>query len=176
VASRAGIRKDIPILFEIALSSLEQPVELFLGFGKLPERALREPRRIRDLAKATGHWAKTNVLDAEVLARFAEVIRPHPRPPADGGTAQLRELTFRRQPLIKMTTAERNRLKAEERAEVMPVSCMRKLLVIPKTSSSGVEDRSDTALPLLDSQHSCLCRKLGHENFHAAIICTERRT
>ncbi len=111
MASRAGIRKDIPILFEIALSSLEQPVELFLGFGKLPERALREPRRIRDLAKATGHWAKTNVLDAEVLARFAEVIRPHPRPPADGGTAQLRELTFRRQPLIKMTTAERNRLR-----------------------------------------------------------------
>jgi len=42
------------------------------------------PRRIRDFVKATGRLAKTDALDAEVLARFAEVIRPEPRSPIGG--------------------------------------------------------------------------------------------
>ena len=58
-----------------------------------------------------GYLAKTDALDAKVLARFAEVIRPEPRPLADEHTSQLRELVVRRQQLIKMATAERNRLK-----------------------------------------------------------------
>ena len=47
--------------------------------------AVVNPRQIRDFAKATGRLAKTDALDAEVLARFAEVIRPDPRPLADEG-------------------------------------------------------------------------------------------
>ena len=55
--------------------------------------------------------AKTDALDAKVLARFAEVIGPEPRSLADVCTFRLRELVVRRQQLIKMVTAERNRLK-----------------------------------------------------------------
>ena len=55
--------------------------------------------------------AKTDALDAEALARFAEVIGPEPRSLADVCTFRLRELVVRRQQLIKMVTAERNRLK-----------------------------------------------------------------
>ena len=69
------------------------------------------PCQIRDFAKAAGRLAKTDALDAEVLARFAEVIRPEPRSLADVGTSRLRELVVRRQQLIEMATAERNRLK-----------------------------------------------------------------
>ncbi|HDC92521.1 MAG TPA: IS110 family transposase [Candidatus Acetothermia bacterium] len=89
---------------------LERAVARTLQEAGIPT-AVVNPRQIRDFAKATGRLAKTDALDAEVLARFAEVIRPEARPLADEGTAQLRELVVRRQQLIKMATAERNRLK-----------------------------------------------------------------
>ena len=62
------------------------------------------PRRIRDFAKTTGRLAKTDALDAEVPARFAEGTRPEPRSLVDVGTSRLRELVVRRQQLIKMAT------------------------------------------------------------------------
>ena len=89
---------------------LERAVAKALREAGIPT-AVMNPRQIRDFAKATGRLAKTDALDAEVLARFAEVIRPAPRPLADESTAQLRELVVRRQQLIKMATAERNRSK-----------------------------------------------------------------
>ena len=89
---------------------LERAVARTLQEAGIPT-AVVNPRQIRDFAKATGRLAKTDALDAEVLARFAEVIRPEPRSLADVGTSRLRELVVRRQQLIKMVTAERNRLK-----------------------------------------------------------------
>ncbi len=89
---------------------LERAVAGALRKAGIPT-AVVNPRQIRDFAKATGRLAKTDALDAEVLARFAEVIQPEPRPLADEGTAQLRELVVRRGQLVKMATAERNRLK-----------------------------------------------------------------
>ena len=89
---------------------LERAVARTLQEAGIPT-AVVNPRQIRDFAKATGRLAKTDALDAEVLARFAEVIRPEPRSLADVGTSRLRELVVRKQQLIKMATAERNRLK-----------------------------------------------------------------
>jgi transposase len=42
--------------------------------------AVVNPRQARDVAKATGHWAKTDALDARALAHFAAAVRPPPRP------------------------------------------------------------------------------------------------
>ena len=69
------------------------------------------PRQVRDFARATGQLAKTDALDAQILAHFAEVIRPQIRPLPDAQTQALAALTTRRRQLIEMLTAEKNRLR-----------------------------------------------------------------
>jgi transposase len=68
------------------------------------------PRQVRDFAKATGRLAKTDRLDAQVLAHFADVVRPEPRPLPDAQSQELAALLARWQQLIQMLTAEKNRL------------------------------------------------------------------
>ena len=68
------------------------------------------PRQVRDFAKATGRLAKTDALDAQVLAQFAEAVRPAVRPLPEASTQELAALIARRRQLIEMLTAEKNRL------------------------------------------------------------------
>jgi transposase len=70
------------------------------------------PRQARDFAKATGRLAKTDALDAFVLAHFAEAIRPTPRAIPDQEAREFQEILARRRQIIRMTTAEKNRLGA----------------------------------------------------------------
>jgi transposase len=72
--------------------------------------AVVNPRQVRDFAKATGQLAKTDQLDAQVLARFAEAVRPEPRPLKDAETRHLAALVSRRRQLRDMIVAENNRL------------------------------------------------------------------
>ncbi len=72
--------------------------------------ALLNPRQVRDFARSTGQLAKTDAIDARVLAWYAEAIRPAPRAPIDDETRALRALVQRREQLVEMLTAERNRL------------------------------------------------------------------
>jgi transposase len=65
---------------------------------------------VRDFARATGHLAKTDALDAAVLAHFAEALRPTPRPLPDAQQQALAALVERRQQLVGMLTAEKKRL------------------------------------------------------------------
>jgi transposase len=74
--------------------------------------AVINPRQARDFAKATGRLAKTDALDAESLARFAEAVRPEPRVLPDEETRLLGEILDRRRQLIGMRVAENNRLSA----------------------------------------------------------------
>ena len=67
------------------------------------------PRQVRDFAKATGQLAKTDTLDAPVLAHFAEAIRAPVRPLPDAATQALSALVTRRRHLVTMLTAEQNR-------------------------------------------------------------------
>jgi len=68
------------------------------------------PRQVRDFAKATGQLAKTDAIDAQVLALFAERVRPEPRVLPDEAAEALHALLTRRRQLVEMLTAERNRL------------------------------------------------------------------
>jgi transposase len=70
------------------------------------------PKRVRDFAKATGKLAKTDKLDAAVLAHFAEAVRPEVRELATQAAQVLQELITRRQQLVEILSAERNRLSA----------------------------------------------------------------
>lgn len=68
------------------------------------------PRQVRDFARATGRQAKTDVLDALVLAHFAAVIRPELRSLSDAQALELEALVARRRQLIGMQSMEKNRL------------------------------------------------------------------
>ena len=68
------------------------------------------PRQVRDFAKATGKLAKTDALDAEVLAHFAEAVRPPVRPLRDADTQILNSLVARRHQVMTMLVSEKNRL------------------------------------------------------------------
>ena len=68
------------------------------------------PRQVRDFAKATGKLAKTDALDAAVLAHFANVIRPSVRPLRDAEAQVLISLTARRHQVMTMLVSEKNRL------------------------------------------------------------------
>ena len=67
------------------------------------------PRQVRDFAKATGKLAKTDRIDAQVLAHFADAIRPEVRPLPDAATRELAILVARRRQLLEMRVAEQNR-------------------------------------------------------------------
>ena len=70
------------------------------------------PRQVRDFAKATGRLAKTDAIDAHVIAQFGEAVRPEIRPLKDEDTKKLNALVTRRRQIVEMITAERNRLVA----------------------------------------------------------------
>jgi transposase len=72
--------------------------------------AVVNPRQVRDFAKATGQLAKTDTLDAGILAHFADAVRPTPRPLPDETTQQVDALMQRRRQLIEMLVAEHHRV------------------------------------------------------------------
>ena len=92
-----------------ATGGLERLVVAALALAGLPV-AVVNPRQVRDFAKATGHLAKTDALDAAVLAHFAEALRPLPRPLPDEQSQALAALVERRHQVVGMLTAEKNRL------------------------------------------------------------------
>lgn len=72
--------------------------------------AVVNPRRIRDFAKASGTLAKTDKLDAAVMARFGETLKPPVSREIDAQTRRMRALVARRNQLVKMHAAENNRM------------------------------------------------------------------
>ena len=93
-----------------ATGGLEVPLVSALAAAALPVLVVN-PRQVRDFAKATGKLAKTDALDAQVLAHFAEAVRPPVRPLRDEDTQELNSLTTRRNQLMTMLVAEKNRLR-----------------------------------------------------------------
>lgn len=92
-----------------ATGDLESAVVSALAAAGLPVHVVT-PRQVRDFARATGQLAKTDALDAQLLAQFGEVLRPAPRPLPDEATQALSAVLTRRRQLLEMLTAEKNRL------------------------------------------------------------------
>jgi transposase len=92
-----------------ATGGLEMPAAVALTSAELP-LVIINPRQSRDYARSTGRLAKTDRIDARVLAEFAWKIRPEPRPIADEQRQRLSALLTRRRQLLDMTVAERSRL------------------------------------------------------------------
>lgn len=92
-----------------ATGGLEAPVTAALATAGLPVVAVN-PRQARDFAKAIGTLAKTDTLDARVLARLGETLQPLVRPLKNEETQALEALLTRRRQIIEMLTMEKNRL------------------------------------------------------------------
>lgn len=79
--------------------------------------AVVNPRQIRDFAKACGRLAKTDQLDAEILARFGLAVNPAPQ--TASAVRELKELVAYREDLLKMTTAQKNRSKQSRHPDIL---------------------------------------------------------
>jgi transposase len=91
-----------------ATGGLEVRLAAALAAAGLPV-AVVNPRQVRAFARATGRLAKTDRLDAQAIAHFAEAVRPPVRPLPDEATRHLGALVARRRQLLEMLVAERNR-------------------------------------------------------------------
>jgi|TARA_B100001971_G_scaffold186341_1_gene186240 transposase len=97
-----------------ATGGLEVALTAALASAQLPVVVVN-PRQVRDFARATGQLAKTDRLDASVIARFGEALKPSPRPLPDAQSQALAALLTRRRQVVTMLTSEKNRLHTASR-------------------------------------------------------------
>ena len=108
VVERLGALEPQGIVLE-ATGGLESAVVAELTAVALPVSVVN-PRQVRDFARATGRLAKTDVIDAGMLARYGEAVQPEVRSLPDADMQALRGLVVRRRQVVDMLTAERNHM------------------------------------------------------------------
>jgi transposase len=109
--------REVALIVLEATGGYEIPVVAELAAAELPVVVVN-PRQARDFAKALGVTAKTDRVDAGVLARFAQDIRPEVRPLPSEEERFLRELLARRRQLVQLHTQESNRFQQAASARV----------------------------------------------------------
>jgi len=110
------LRKLAPVLVVMEASGgIELTLTAALASAGLP-LAVVNPRQVRDFAKATGKLAKTDTLDARVMAHFAATVRPVPRPLPNAQAEKFSSILARRRQVIEMLTAEKNRFGTANKA------------------------------------------------------------
>jgi len=125
-----------------ATGGFETVVAAGLAAAGLP-LVVVNPRQIRAFAQALGLKAKTDALDAQVIARFAEAVRPAPRPLADEAARALGEMVARRRQLVEMMVAERNRRRMLARPKLIR-GVERVLAMLQKELSALERDLDET--------------------------------
>lgn len=108
LVARLGALRPALVVLE-ATGGYEWPVAAALATAGVPV-AVVNPRQVRAFARGIGQLAKTDALDAQVLAHFAEVVQPMPRPLPEAQAQELSALVTRRRQLLAMLIAERQRL------------------------------------------------------------------
>lgn len=116
--------------------------------------AIVNPRQVRKFAEALGQLAKTDAIDARVIAHFAEAVRPPPRPLPEATMTQLQDLLARRRQLVIMINAEKQRL-AKAENPITRRSCMTLL-----KSLTAERERIDRAIDKLVKASPLWCAKL----------------
>ncbi len=119
----AGINKIVSKLKELspelvvleATGGFEVSLAAELVVAKIPT-AVVNPRQIRDFAKSVGMLAKTDILDARIIARFAATVQPTPHPMPDIEAQELIAIIARRRQIVNMITAEKNRFSTAGKA------------------------------------------------------------
>ena len=109
--------QPIALIVLEATGGYEAPIAAALATAGLPV-AVVNPRQVRDFARALGRLAKTDRIDAHVLALFGARLQPVPRPLPDEATQELEAVVLRRRQLLEMLHAERQRLPRARGREV----------------------------------------------------------
>ncbi len=135
---------NVTLIVLEATGGLERRVLAALLAANLPAVVVN-PRRVRDFAKANGCLAKTDALDAAMIALFAERIRPPVRPPVDAETEELAALLARRRQVVDMITAEKNRLGADPPSKRVQRAIRRTISYLEKQLDE-VDNDIDTAI------------------------------
>jgi len=135
-----SLGESITLVVLEATGGLERDVAASLAVAKIPA-AVVNARQVRDFARATGKLAKTDGIDATVLAHFAEAIRPAVQTVADELAQALEARITRRNQLIQMFVAEKNR---------------RAMLLIQRTASSAMAKSIDVHIQWLEKQIASL--------------------
>jgi transposase len=91
-----------------ASGGIEQPIVAELYLEELPVTIVN-PTRVRNFARSTGQLAKTDKLDARLIAHFAQAVRPQVRPLRTAEQEHLKALVTRRRQVVQILTAEKNR-------------------------------------------------------------------
>jgi transposase len=107
LVKRLGCSRPALIVLE-ATGGYEFPLVAELAAAKLPF-AVANPRQVRAFAKGVGYLEKTDKIDAAVMAHFAEVVHPEPRPLPSEAALRLNALVVRRRQVVTMLTCEENR-------------------------------------------------------------------
>jgi transposase len=170
----ARLRRVSPTLIVLeATGGYEQVVSAGLAAAGLPV-AVVNPRQIRDFARATGKLAKTDRLDALAIARFAQAIKPEPRPLADAQAQMLGELVARRRQVIEMIGMESNRLR---QARAKPVKrTIEHLLAALQTELSTLESDLDETIrgtPIWREREELLTSAPGIGDVTARVLLAE---
>lgn len=112
ISQAISCQQDLsPVLIVLeATGGIELPLAAALAAAGLPV-AVVNPRQIRDFARATGKLAKTDAIDAQVIAHFAAAVKLTPRPLRDAEAREFSALLTRRRQVLEMMTAEKNRLR-----------------------------------------------------------------
>jgi len=135
--------------------------------------AVANPRQIRSFARAKGRLAKTDALDARVIAEFAAVLRPPALPPLDAQRVVLADLVARRRQLIEMLTAEKNRL---HQAPTRIAAMIQDHLQLLKSQLAAVDAEINLTIdadPALAHRRTILTSVPGLGEITAAVILAE---
>jgi transposase len=154
LVSRLVEKRPELVLLE-ATGGFERAVVGALAAAGLPVAVLN-PRQVRDFARATGRLAKTDALDAEVLARFAEAIRPTPKALPDEEMRALQSILARRRQLVGMLTAENNRLPTASKPVAKRISAHIRWLEKELSRTDGDLDKAIKESPALAENEALL--------------------
>lgn len=136
--------------------------------------AIVNPRQVRKFAGAIGRLAKTDAIDAAVIAHFAQAVRPTARPLPDDLSARLAELTARRRQLVVMINAEKQRLaKARDRIAQRSFKALLKSLEAERARIDRAIDKLIEASPLWCAQQDLLKSVPGIGNVVARTLLAE---
>jgi transposase len=172
LAEKLGAMRVSLVVLE-ATGGYQAAVAAELAAAKLAV-AVVNPRQVRDFAKATGKLAKTDDIDAVVLAHFGEAVRPVARPMPDELTLEIQALVVRRRQLIDMRVAETNRL---ETCRVVPVRRnIQKMINTLNKQIENVDDDIDTSIrnsPLWRDREDLLSSVKGVGSTTARTMLTQ---
>jgi len=174
----AGIAALVERMVEIAPDRIvveatggyERPVAAALAAEDLPV-AMVNPRQTRDFARASGRLAKTDRIDARVLALFAERMQPDVRPVPSADQEALAALVARRRQLVEMKVAEQNRLETAS-SEAVRRDIERHLAFLDKRLAAA-ECQLETAVeesPMWRAEEKLLCSVPGVGTTTARVL------